>query len=258
MNLGEAIKDDKQFRLLASFFVSKAVEPEMGYNLNFLKFYESALGVVTDESVETIIHLSESPIERMFLGSLLLGSIKCFPYGIVVHQTHKNTHKELADFRIYLSKFFNFIEWYEKKNGSYDDLENYLSDQVISGKMESPEREYINRLVFRYLYLSLKDSWHMTLQPRFPDVIVDGKAIRPDMLLWIPSDPSKKIIVECDGYQYHKEKRLFISDRARDRKTARLGYITLRYSGTEIYRNTSGVATELLNYLEPDVEIEEI
>ena len=82
MNIGETIKDDEQFRLLASFFVSKAAEPEEGYDPDFLEFYEFALNVITEESVETIIRLSGSPIERMFLGSLLLGSIKWFPYGI--------------------------------------------------------------------------------------------------------------------------------------------------------------------------------
>lgn len=258
MNLGETIKDDEQFRLLASFFVSKASEPEEGYDPQFLEFYESALGAVVDESVETIIRMSGSPIERMFLGSLLLGSIKWFPYGIVVHQTQKHTHEELAEFREYLNNFFKFLEWYKNKNGSFIGLDDYLDTQVVSGKMESQEREYINRLIFRYQYLSLRDNWHMTLQPKFPDIIVKGKSIRPDILLWVPSDPSKKIIVECDGYQFHSEKNAFISDRARDRITSQIGYTTLRFSGTEIYRDTSGVATELLNYLEPDIDINEI
>lgn len=258
MNLGETIKDDEQFRRIASFFVSKAAEPEEGDDSKFLEFYESALGAVTQESVEEIIRLSGSPIERMFLGSLLLGSIKWFPYGIVVHPIQKDTHKELAEFRDYLSKFFDFVEWYENKYGSYSGLDDYLDAQVVSGKMESSERKYIHRLVFRYLYLSLRDSWHLTLQPKFPDIIVGGKSIRPDILLWVPSDPSKRIIVECDGYQFHNEKNAFISDRARDRKTSGIGYTTLRFAGTEIYRDISGVAIELLNYLEPDVEINEI
>lgn len=259
MNLGETIKDDEQFRLLADFFVSKASEPDEEVDdPKFLEFYELALGAVTEESVEVIIRMSGSPIERMFLGSLLLGSIKWFPYGIVVHQTQKDTQAELAEFRGYLDKFFEFLGWYENKYGSYSNLDNYLDAQVSAGKMDSTEREFIHRLVFRYLYLALKDSWHMTLQPKFPDIKVGSKSIRPDILLWVPSNPSKKIIVECDGYQYHSEKKVFIADRARDRITSNMGYTTLRFSGTEIYRDISGVATELLNYLEPDVMISEI
>ncbi len=258
MNLGETIKDDGQFRLLASFFVSKAAEPAEDEDPMFLEFYKSALGAVVEESVETIIRLSGSPIERMFLGSLLLGSVKWFPYGLVVHEIQKDTYKELEEFRDYLSKFFDFLKWYENKNGSYSGLDDYLDAQVVSGKLESSEREYIHRLVFRYHYLSLRNRWHMTLQPKFPDIIVGGKSIRPDILLWVPSDPRKMIIVECDGYQFHSEKKVFIADRARDRITSSLGYATLRFSGTEIYRDISGVATELLNYLEPDVEINEI
>lgn len=257
MNIGEAIKDDDQFRLLTSFFVSKLAAPEEGDDPEFLKFYESALQVVSKESVEAIISLSASPIERMFLGSLLLGSLKWFPYGIVVHQTYDNTHEELAKFRDYLSSFFSFLEWYGREYGSHRGIDTYLEDQLTLGKMDRSELRYINRLLFRYLYLSLKDSWHMTLQPKFPDILVGGASIRPDILLWTPADPNKKIIVECDGYQFHGEKSIFIADRVRDRKTASLGYTTLRFSGTEIYRNISGVATELLNYLEPDLEIQE-
>jgi len=119
MNIGETIKDDELFRKLAKYFVSKSSEPEEGDDPDFIKFYESALDVVTTESVEAIIHLSESPIERMFLGSLLLGSIKWFPYGMVVHQFYKDTRAELYSFLNYLSKFFEFLEWYENKHGSY-------------------------------------------------------------------------------------------------------------------------------------------
>ena len=258
MNLGETIKDDDQFRLLANFFVSKASEEENGDDSHFIEFYKTALGAVTNETVETIIQHSESPIERMFLGSLLLGSIKYFPYGIVVHQTQNDTHRELEDFRSYLVNFFNFTDWYKKNNGSYSGVDDYLDTQVSSGKMDPSECIHIKYLMFRYRYLPLRDHWHMTLQPKFPDVIVNGKSIRPDILLWIPSKPSKKILVECDGYQFHKEKKLFINDRARDRKTSSLGYTTLRFSGTEIYKNISGVATELLNYLEPEADINEI
>jgi hypothetical protein len=129
-----------------------------------------------------------------------------------------------------------------------------LDKQVVSGTMEQAEREFIHRLLFRYLYLSLRDSWHMTLQPKFPDIVVNGKPIRPDILLWVPGDPNSKILIECDGYEYHSKKDAFTSDRARDRITKTLGYTTLRFSGSEIHRNVSGVSTEVLNILEPDAD----
>ncbi len=258
LDLRSTIQNDELFRELARFFVNKASEPEMGDDPDFLKFYRIALGAVTDESVETIIRLSESPIERIFLGSLLLGSIKWFPYGIVVHDIYKDTNYEIAEFRSYLKNFFEFIEWYKTQYGSYHGLDAYLNKQVASGAMESAEREFIHRLVFRYVYMSLLNSWHMTLQPKFPDIVVNGKSIRPDILLWIPGNPNRKILVECDGYEFHSNKHAFTVDRARDRVTQGLGFTTLRFSGSEIHRNVSGVSTEVLNYLKPDADAHEL
>lgn len=258
MNLSETIQDDEQFRQLAGFFVARASEPELGDDPEFLEFYELALGAVTNESVDVIIRLSESPIERIFLGSLLLGSIKWFPYGIVVHQTREDTHSEIAEFRSYLKHFLEFLEWYKGTFGSYGGMDEYLDRQVASEAMEQAERDVISRLVFRYLYLSLQDSWHMTLQPKFPDMIIDGKSIRPDLLLWVPGDPTRRILIECDGYKYHSNKAAFTADRARDRLTQGFGYTTLRFSGSEICRSPSGISTEVLNILEPDTEAREL
>ncbi|PKN19406.1 MAG: hypothetical protein CVU71_07830 [Deltaproteobacteria bacterium HGW-Deltaproteobacteria-6] len=258
MKLSDTILDDELFREITHFFVEKSSESEEGDNPEFIKFYKLSLDKVSKESVETIIQMSGSPIERIFLGSLLLGSIKWFPYGIVIHQTYKDTNSELTEFRDYLDKFFEFIEWYKMKFGSFSAIDEYLNEQVKSKKMDKAERDFINRLMFRYVYLSLKDSWHMTLQPKFPDIIINGRSIRPDLLLWMPSDTTRKYIVECDGYEFHSNKDTFISDRARDRETQRLGYSTLRFSGSEIVKNVSGVATEVLHMLESDAEVSEL
>lgn len=258
MKLSDTILDDELFRQITHFFVEKVSEEEEGDDPEFIKFYKLGLDTVSKESVEAIIQLSGSPIERIFLGSLLLGSIKWFPYGIVIHQTYKDTNSELAEFRDYLNKFFEFTDWYKKKFGSFSTIDEYLDEQVKSKKMDDSERVQINRLMVRYVYLSLKDSWHMTLQPKFPDIIINGSSIRPDILLWVPSDSTRKYIVECDGYEFHSNKDTFISDRTRDRVTQRFGYSTLRFSGSEIVRNASEVATEVLSILEPDVEVSEL
>lgn len=58
MNLRETILDDEQFRQLSNFFVCKASEPEEGDDPDFLRFYKSALDVITNESANAIIRFS--------------------------------------------------------------------------------------------------------------------------------------------------------------------------------------------------------
>jgi very-short-patch-repair endonuclease len=78
---------------------------------------------------------------------------------------------------------------------------------------------------------------------------VEGKSVRPDMLIWVPSDESVRIIVECDGFQYHSNKAVFIHDRKRDRVLKSNGYEVLRYSGTEIFTDPVATSADLAEYL---------
>lgn len=115
--------------------------------------------------------------------------------------------------------------------------------------MDQDERIYLHRLVFKYRYLPLSGLFHMSIQPKFPAIRLSGRSIRPDIYFWIPDRPDVKIIVECDGYQYHSSKEKFTRDRQRDRKLNALGYTVLRFSGSEIHRDPPSVAGELMAHL---------
>ncbi len=123
------------------------------------------------------------------------------------------------------------------------------SRAVRLGKMEVGEHHYLRRHLVFYEYLFLEDSFHMILQPGIPNIRVEGRTVRPDMLFWVPSDESVKIIVECDGFQHHQEKVVFIHDRKRDRALKAKGYEVLRYSGTEIHSDPVAASVDLADYL---------
>ena len=58
-------------------------------------------------------------------------------------------------------------------------------------------------------------------------------------------DDAVKIIVECDGHQYHeKTKEQAQKDKKRDRALQYLGYIVLHYTGSEIWRYPKKCAME--------------
>jgi len=78
---------------------------------------------------------------------------------------------------------------------------------------------------------------------------VEGKTVRPDMLIWCPANPSIKLIVECDGYGYHSSRAAFTADRKRDRALLGMGYQIMRISGSEINNEPGSVAFELTQYL---------
>jgi len=128
--------------------------------------------------------------------------------------------------------------------------------EIERGKMAPEERSYLSRLIFKYHYLPLGDSFHLTIQPRFPTIKIEGKSIRPDIYFWVPNRPHINIVVECDGFDYHSDKVRFTNDRQRDRTLTSMGYEVLRFSGSEIFRNPFGVSAELGMHLSKRIEAE--
>ena len=100
-----------------------------------------------------------------------------------------------------------------------------------------------------YEMFDLKNSFHFTLQTFIEDVKVGDKKVKPDITIWIPENHKFKLVVECDGFQFHSDKETFTKDRRKDRELQRHGYKIHRYSGTEIYNKPLETAFDLCNYL---------
>ena len=63
-----------------------------------------------------------------------------------------------------------------------------------------------------------------------------------------------KVIVELDGYEWHKH--TFTKDRQRDRAFRRAGIDIIRYSGSEIMKDPISCAVDLFQYIESHWEFE--
>jgi hypothetical protein len=59
----------------------------------------------------------------------------------------------------------------------------------------------------------------------------------------------QRLIVEIDGWAYHRSRRAFEADRARDREALRAGYRTARFTATEVLCDPKSVAAELRTLL---------
>ncbi|GAA1628388.1 DUF559 domain-containing protein [Georgenia ruanii] len=57
------------------------------------------------------------------------------------------------------------------------------------------------------------------------------------------------VVVECDGYGYHADRRAFQEDRRRDRELVARGYVVLRFTWRDVTNDPAFVVTEVLRAL---------
>lgn len=201
--------------------------------------YREILHFAAERSVEIVYKHSDpkSPIERIFLNTLVLSFLESdiSPLYFIFTYPYSNAPQEIEEVRIAQQDFGKL--WSEYRDRYLDKSEAF--PQPLT-KEYNPSLNY-------YLYLS--DGLHITIQACFPDLKIDNKSIRTDILIWTPRSKNINLIVECDGYEFHKEKSAFIHDRKRDRALKFKGYDVLRYSGSEIHNNPIETSISLVNYL---------
>jgi very-short-patch-repair endonuclease len=61
--------------------------------------------------------------------------------------------------------------------------------------------------------------------------------------------PGSALVVEVDGWRYHRTRLAFAADRRRDRLLLRSGRHAVRYTGDEIEHTPAAVAAELRELL---------
>ncbi|HWH93132.1 MAG TPA: type IV toxin-antitoxin system AbiEi family antitoxin domain-containing protein [Baekduia sp.] len=61
--------------------------------------------------------------------------------------------------------------------------------------------------------------------------------------------PASRLIVEVDGWSFHRSRRAFVGDRARDRRALRAGWRVARYPALEVMHSPGVVAAELAQLL---------
>jgi hypothetical protein len=247
----EVLLDREEFTRLSTFFIEKAVieaEREHADSL-FAKYLRSGLDIITSESIKNVFQATRSPIETIFINSLLLSFIKADPLNLVVTSPSRDVPKMIQQFRSTHRNFSSFQKSYTEQFGNMSGVEDYLDSVVRDGRMQPWERAYFSKHLVYYHYLGLSGRFHLTPQAGLPEIRVDGKSIRVDMIFWVPDIESLKIVVECDGFAYHSNKTTFTTDRQRDRALKAAGYDVLRFSGSEINRNPIAVSSELFERL---------
>jgi very-short-patch-repair endonuclease len=66
-------------------------------------------------------------------------------------------------------------------------------------------------------------------------------------------EPMLKIVIECDGHEWHEKTKEQVSrDKERDRELQKLGYVVLRYSGSDLYKNWRTVRDDVYDLIDPN------
>ncbi len=221
-----------------------------------LSHYEMARRHIA-ANVDTIYDYAESPIEILFLCNLLVTSFQHSPFFLTItapvtvdtlSRTVTEKHKAIQNIRRAI-----------RDNGGELDLKHLANMVTVHQELKALIGLALPRHLqaigdslidtMTYLEQGLGQSFHVSLQPSFEHVRVDDKRIRPDMVLWIPTHPQFKMIVECDGYDFHSDKETFAKDRVRDRILQQQGYQVFRFSGREIVANATQPVNEFIEYL---------
>lgn len=84
-----------------------------------------------------------------------------------------------------------------------------------------------------------------------PNIWLDKKT-RPDFMIWykLPQKRTyKKLIIECDSFQYHSSPDQLYKEKVRERRMMKTGIPILRFSGKEITKNPTKVAQEVIDFM---------
>jgi hypothetical protein len=211
------------------------------------------LRMVVTSNIETVFDCAESPIEQLFLGSLVLGFLVVDPPRLNV--TPPPPGDALVAIQDRMAQIEQVRAWDQQCVEGDRLLADFFAWLVEEGDLTQDEARYWKGFHINYFGLGMYESWHATLQAPLPGIVVDGKGIRVDMLLWRPSHPDTRLVIECDGYQFHSSSEMFIRDRKRDRALRAAGFDVLRYSGSEIWSDPLAASADLFRYLtahEPD------
>jgi hypothetical protein len=249
--INEHLLNREQFLQLTTFFIEKAIAEHRQAHPDdsFAGYLEIGLNIITTESIDNIFQATRSPIETIFINSLLLNFIKADPLNLVVTSPSRDVSAMIHKFRTTHRNFTSFQKSYADKFGDLSGVESFLDSVVSEGRMHPSERDYFSKHLVYYHHLGLSNRFHLTPQAGFPRIKVNGKSIRVDMLFWVPDTEGLKIVVECDGFAYHSNKKTFTTDRQRDRALRAAGYDVLRFSGSEIHRDPIASSSELFEQL---------
>ena len=160
------------------------------------------------------------------------------------------------DLEVLLKANSNNNDWATKRATEYIAAEIFTMNYLEEGKDISLVGDTpIERLYYHaFRYVCEKENIGLYLYPQ-AEIKVEDKTYRVDFVLYGDILGNKKVVVECDGHEWHSSKRQIAYDNQRQRDLENKGIIVIRFSGTEIFNDEIKCVYETLKRL--DIEVEE-
>jgi hypothetical protein len=198
--------------------------------------------VSAEASLRAVYASSESPIERLFWASLVLGFVMVDPLGAIFTGPITDAPETVRRERQFATAVRKVRQEYEQ-SGFAGRFDEWLSQR--SPSLEAASVDYLTTQYLADDIVGLDKIWRLTPQAGFPDLKIDGRSVRVDLLAWKALGSTRMYVVECDGFDYHSDRSAFARDRKRDRALRSLGFPVLRYSGSEIHGDPVETAMDL-------------
>ena len=144
---------------------------------------------------------------------------------------------------------WNFIQ---KNSSMPNKLDGKLNDIIIDTNNCNSEIEKLFLLSFRLLLLDNGNQFIQVIPQH--DIFISDKRYVADFLIFDRRNPDYKLIVECDGHNYHKISKYQVDhDNKRDYDLKLHGYDILHFSGSKLKDNPDQCAKDVLNYIKEKV-----
>jgi len=247
--LRELLRDKDSTRQIAYDIIEKMSKESTNDKLTKEMFIMWSKFIV-DKNINEIHTNSKSPIETIFLSSVLFSGLLYDTRMFVFTPRNTSFIQSLKKFNAMKSGMNKLRKEYQKihPNKALSEIDIDLL-KIINNNCDKGFASMFEIHQVLYEIYGLKNSFHFTLQTFLENITNNGKRIKPDITIWVPENKKFKLIVECDGFKFHSNKTAFTIDRQKDRVLQRSGFQIHRYSGAEIYHNPVETAFDLCNYL---------
>ena len=209
---------------------------------------------------------AESPIEKIFLGALLMGFLVSQPDCLMLISPTRDVdslierEKRLIELYEQIESAYlqekRCCEWnpeepWEEPEEESDYLKN-IDDHIFNlhkeGDISTEDYQELSVNGFRFTAKSVT-PYYITPQVYIPNIGIDKKLIRCDLFIWNPFDEKLRCIIEFDGYEWHSTNEKFTEDKIRDRDLRYQSYEVLRYSGKEINQDPMSCVKDLFKHI---------
>ncbi|HXT64578.1 MAG TPA: DUF559 domain-containing protein [Pyrinomonadaceae bacterium] len=251
----ESLLDRAMMDATVNRFIEEKMKAEASGEIDedkeqYLKILRFAMETFYPSAVENVFTHSASPIETIFLNSVLLSFLYDDPLGLILWAPCPNMPEAIREQRERLRLLLERENEIRAKMKGEAGVVEYMEYLVEEGLIhEDSYAQFRNEFICMHV-LDYYHAFILVMQAGFPDIKVNGKSVRTDLFVYVPADTDFNMVVECDGFQYHSIKEKFVADRQRDRLLKSHGFDVLRFSGSEIYKDPAKVGIELYGYLQ--------